>query len=159
MSLIPRHSPSQPITSPELRFLSPGIWHAIHETSLKDPSLSAMLIKYYSLNFFCDHCRGHMNEHIQKNPIDRYRGSLFHWTVDFHNSVNKRLGKKIMTYEEALSIYSREGSEGCSSCTVDAIDHTNGHSSDISVAGKVPLKNAITSSMRPLSSRNPYTQR
>ena len=31
--------------------------------------------------------------------------SLFRWTVDIHNEVNKDLNKKIYSYEEAFKLY------------------------------------------------------
>lgn len=115
MSLTSRGHHSTAASFSALHSLSPGIWYTIHETALKAPSLSSMLIEHYSLNFFCDHCRQHMVKYIQQHPINHE--NLFAWTVDFHNSVNKRLGKKLMTHEEALAVYSGGGE--CSACTVD----------------------------------------
>lgn len=110
-----RHDSSQAVASSELHIFAPGMWRDIHETALKDPPLCMMLIKFHSLNFFCEHCRGHMLNYIQQHPMDAR--NLFPWTVDFHNSVNRRLGKKLMTLEEALAFYSRSSGE-CSACTV-----------------------------------------
>jgi hypothetical protein len=32
---------------------------------------------------------------------------LFRWSVDFHNRVNTKLGKPVVTYEEALEKWTR----------------------------------------------------
>lgn len=32
---------------------------------------------------------------------------LFRWSVDFHNKVNAKLGKPVVTYEEALEKWTR----------------------------------------------------
>lgn len=47
------------------------------------------------------HCKGYIGEHPP--PIKGTAGTkeLFWWTVDFHNAVNKRLGKRIYSRDEA----------------------------------------------------------
>jgi hypothetical protein len=57
----------------------------------------------------CYKCGVNYNRHFKEMPIDEYLGSrelLFAWTVEFHNIVNKELGKATMTLEEAKMKYS-----------------------------------------------------
>lgn len=48
----------------------------------------------------CPHCRIHGTEYIQIHPPES-AGDLFYWSWEFHNNVNGRLGKPIMSYEDA----------------------------------------------------------
>ena len=46
----------------------------------------------------------------EADPIINYldtRQSLFKYTVDLHNQVNKRLGRKYMPYEDVVELYRR----------------------------------------------------
>ncbi len=58
----------------------------------------------------CDDCRKHALNYITtyENELDEIcssRSSLFKFFVDFHNSVNERLNKKTMSYQEAIDLY------------------------------------------------------
>ena len=54
----------------------------------------------------CERCRQHYNKELGLTPPDiTSRDSLFKWTVDIHNKVNKRLGKDTITYDEAYVIW------------------------------------------------------
>jgi hypothetical protein len=48
----------------------------------------------------CPGCQMHAASYLKEHPVDLAR--LFHWSVDFHNSVNKRTGKREFTYDEAF---------------------------------------------------------
>lgn len=53
----------------------------------------------------CYKCSINYKKHLDDLPIDKYLSdnmSLFRWTVDFHNIVNKELGKKEWSFEETL---------------------------------------------------------
>jgi len=53
----------------------------------------------------CPGCSVHCYDYITKNPpplnTDQPIDTLFNYTIDFHNSVNKRLNKLELTYAEA----------------------------------------------------------
>ena len=56
----------------------------------------------------CQKCRIHYTQRLERNPIINYldsKQSLFKYTVDLHNQVNKSLNKKIYTYDEVVDIY------------------------------------------------------
>lgn len=85
----------------------PGIWFAIHLMAYKtdkDITLKRPFLTYINAlaeNFPCGECRGHFKNYLSTNPPDKAQ-ELFKWTWEFHNAVNKRLGKKQFTYEESL---------------------------------------------------------
>jgi hypothetical protein len=94
----------------------PKLWFVIHTFALnfpKNPSYDD--IRTYE-EFFnnlkstipCYKCKIHYTEELEKNPIINYltdTETLFKYTVDFHNIVNKRLKKKTYNYNEAYKIY------------------------------------------------------
>jgi hypothetical protein len=46
---------------------------------------------------------------LSLNEVDIYQSlSLFHWSWEIHNNINKRLHKPLITYENALSIYTKK---------------------------------------------------
>lgn len=49
----------------------------------------------------CDECLFHAKAYLKSNPPDSYRYisyGMYQWSVDFHNTVNRRLGKGNWTY-------------------------------------------------------------
>ena len=91
----------------------PFIWHLIHNIAFLLPSNEYFInYKQYYINFFyslkevipCPICRNHYNSLINNNSPMKCsdKQSLIQWTIDIHNNVNNRLGKKQFTSEEAL---------------------------------------------------------
>ena len=59
----------------------------------------------------CASCREHSTGYIEEkmdklDDICSNKDKLFNFFVDFHNFVNKRLNKPIMSYDEATKLYS-----------------------------------------------------
>lgn len=53
-------------------------------------------------NLPCPGCSDHCSEYVSDNPPPTHsRTVLKKWAYDFHNSVNRRTGKRELTYEEA----------------------------------------------------------
>lgn len=131
-------------TNPKI--IGPGTWRIIH-TQARNVSLIPIenpeqiskaeddfikLLKSICADFGCPVCRVHCGEYIQNNPPESAKGLLtligdkkieigmFRWTWEFHNVVNKRLGKTIMSFENAYKIFYREG-ESCSKVCNDAV--------------------------------------
>lgn len=86
-------------------------WHMIHCVALNYPENPTELDKQKYLGFFnaladtlpCEICGQHFKKEMEKRPPDlKDRESLFNWTVDVHNAVNKRNGKRPLSYTEAL---------------------------------------------------------
>jgi hypothetical protein len=55
----------------------------------------------------CGECQRHWAEFRMDRPPDW--ANYFDWTVEAHNSVNHRLGKKILTTDEAKALYQDSG--------------------------------------------------
>ena len=86
-------------------------WHFIHFVALTYPEKPTEEDKKDYLNFFnslqktlpCPICAEHFKENMEKIPIKlEDRESLFKWTVDIHNEVNRKNSKKILSYDEAI---------------------------------------------------------
>mmetsp|Transcript_72872 Transcript_72872/g.126509 ORF Transcript_72872/g.126509 Transcript_72872/m.126509 type:complete len:243 (+) Transcript_72872:189-917(+) len=53
----------------------------------------------------CPPCGQNLAKHMEKNPIEPHLGtreSLVRWMVDLHNMVNREIGKRELTRDEAL---------------------------------------------------------
>lgn len=93
----------------------PGTWIVSHVLGLvSDQSGMKKDYRFFSLYIYrmvhalpCGECRKHAVKYFDEFPIPKSKdaGSLFEWTVTFHNTVNKRLNKPIMTMTEAQNLY------------------------------------------------------
>ena len=96
----------------------PAFWFSLHNGAAKYPiSASPMTIermKNYIIGLPvmlpCEKCQYHATNHIMKNKdkldeICSGRDSLFAFFVDFHNIVNKKYNKPVMSVEEASNLY------------------------------------------------------
>jgi len=105
-------------------YAGPGAWYIIHSQSIGDPKTYLELIRQLSIKFFCDNCLIHMREYLKLNPPENFQNilverngkqeklGLFLWAWQFHNDVNKRLGKPLMSWETACDLYLK--SDSCS---------------------------------------------
>ena len=96
----------------------PPFWYTLHNGAYHYPEHSSPLHSERMKNFIigipvmipCATCKEHATAFIEKhrsqlNDICSSRDSLFKFFVDFHNQVNKRYKKPVLSYEEAYSIY------------------------------------------------------
>ena len=99
----------------------PSFWFTLHNGSLHYPknptNYIKNIMKYRILaipyELPCENCKQHAQAYIQSRNIDnvvKTRTNLFNFYVDFHNEVNKRYGKKIVSYDEAEKIWSGKDS-------------------------------------------------
>ena len=59
----------------------------------------------------CIICRNHFIQFCNKNNIESVvssRSNLFYFFLDCHNEINKKTGKKIISYDEAFEYYSND---------------------------------------------------
>jgi hypothetical protein len=101
-----------------------GIWFSIHAFAKRCDLISRadifnLYIRSIILELKCLNCKKHAIDYVQNNEINYDLVStipnyLFLWTVDFHNTVNRRIGKPVLTYEEAFSLF--EDNEVCTDC-------------------------------------------
>lgn len=107
------------------RKIGPGSWGVMHSLARKNTSLEGQkfvirVIEDIIRTFPCMECRGHAMEYLAKNPLHTSspKGvggedggnefTVFEWTVDFHNFVNKRLHKDYIDVQDALKLWSGE---------------------------------------------------
>ena len=119
-------------------YIGPGTWHtlqtmAFHARSKKDQLGFIKQMKLICNYFPCEKCRGHCKEYIKNHPLEEYLGAtieqpnigadmalgMFIWVWKFHNSVNNRIGKNIMSWEQAFQLYANtnEQKSDCSKCS------------------------------------------
>ena len=78
----------------------PKLWFVIHTVALNFPDNPTYEIIRQHEDFFnnlkyiipCDKCRLHYTQRLDKNPVTKYlkdSNTLFKYTIDLHNEVNK----------------------------------------------------------------------
>lgn len=104
--------------------------------------------------FPCETCKPHFLTYLRNNPISECN-SLFKWTVDFHNAVNVRLGKKIVELPEALEMFQTGNLPGCEACKLHAHHNTVANQSPNSNSSDVPNGSTpITKTPAQMQARN-----
>lgn len=96
----------------------PVVWKLLHNTAINYPLCPSDYVKNQMKNFIlsltvlipCEKCRGHTAKYIEKHrdkldEIVSSRDNLFAFFVDFHNQVNKRYNKPIISVNEAIKLY------------------------------------------------------
>ena len=96
----------------------PSFWFTVHNGASKYPIKASPLTKERTKNFLlglpvwipCESCKEHCTAYIENNYsnmdyICDGRENLFNFLVDFHNIVNKRYKKPIMSHEDARKLY------------------------------------------------------
>lgn len=115
-------------------YVGPGTWISIHKSSLY---LTAdEFIKFVNglqRSFSCANCKEHFGDYLKEKPPSKYKNikiryhnktldlGMFLWSWEFHNAVNKRLGKPILSWESACQLFVDENFDGveCSkSCQI-----------------------------------------
>lgn len=101
----------------------PFFWHTIHLVALGYPKEPTYAEKKAAREFYeslihlipCPTCKLHYADHLKQTPVQPSldtRKDLFTWTVDLHNKVNRSLGKREVTEQEAIAFYSTLGERG-----------------------------------------------
>jgi hypothetical protein len=92
--------------------LMAALWKELHMRALTYEGLndthfisvwSGKIPRYTSSHCRCAEFWGRWRTY---NPPNFAKDKYFKWTVEAHNAVNSKLKKPLMTYEEALSLYS-----------------------------------------------------
>lgn len=89
------------------------IWTSVHIIALGYPDKPSQEDKENYKRFYtdlwkvipCYKCSLNYQRHLEELPIDDYltdNMSLFRWTVELHNIVNKELGKTPVSFEDSL---------------------------------------------------------
>lgn len=98
--------------------LGPYLWRVLHTVAFSLPPGTIEVRKREEISrfldampgiFTCEECVGHFATLMRDMPPDFSSAEAFaRWTVAAHNSVNSRLGKPTVSYEEAITIHSPE---------------------------------------------------
>lgn len=109
-----------------------GKWDTIHsESVLADDETKqktfCQLIRNMCKTFPCADCKKHFSDYLEKNPPEKYIGvkvrvdnkmeniGMALWAWIFHNVVNTRLKKPIMTWDNFKSVWI-DGIDFCDEC-------------------------------------------
>ena len=95
----------------------PAFWFTLHNGANSYPTNASGLVKERMKWFLlglpeiipCLNCKEHARDHIESSNLEAVcdgHDSLFRFFVDFHNYVNKRYNKPVMTYDDAIKLYS-----------------------------------------------------
>lgn len=111
----------------DTRVWGPLLWKAMHIITFNYPEQPTYDDKQQMRQFFwylalvlpCSACRQHFQQVLKDtNPIENHlesRNDLTRWLVNVHNQVNQRLGKAILSYEQAVQLYERYRVGNCTS--------------------------------------------
>jgi len=114
------------------RIIGPGVWYIIHTVAIEATDDNKKygfitLMNTIKETFPCEECRKHIVEYMENNPFTPYWNiqengrhyGMFKWTWNFHNTVNRRLGKKYVEWETAKGFYDKESPNFhfCTNCT------------------------------------------
>lgn len=85
----------------------PHYWGTLHIAGLYGESLEDFkaLAKSYATLLPCKKCLRHYRTVLAEYPVDSVT-LPFEWSVVVHNAVNKRLGKPVMTVDQARAFWS-----------------------------------------------------
>ena len=96
----------------------PPLWFSLHNASAYYPEKASPAHAERMKNIIiglpvllpCETCKEHATAYIENNKhklseICKTKQEVFKFFVDFHNYVNQRLGKKVLTFEEAYALY------------------------------------------------------
>jgi hypothetical protein len=96
----------------------PSLWQFIHTITIIDfegnneNNNQNALLRLINVQHVipCGSCRSHYIENLKDvKQLDLKKPMvLFYWSVDFHNKVNKRLGKPVLSYNEAINLWCKK---------------------------------------------------
>lgn len=105
----------------------PAGWKFLHTITFAYPDQPTLQQQRSATDLFtslqdmlpCPACQGHYQEFLKQNPIPVSNAvDLQKWLVNLHNSVNQRLQKPLVTYEQAKQMYTTPTSESKASPTL-----------------------------------------
>jgi hypothetical protein len=96
----------------------PAFWFTLHNGAIKYPVSASPLCASRMKGFImgipvmipCEKCADHATAYIESiwptiDTVVNSRTNLFKFFFNFHNTVNKRLGKPEMSYDAAVKMY------------------------------------------------------
>lgn len=86
------------------------LWEELHTLQWKSYEETKEWFKHWCIRLPCGECKAHWLKLIAEfSPDEAFKNSddYFKWTVDAHNKVNERLGKPIISLEEAKRLWKK----------------------------------------------------
>lgn len=82
----------------------PNLWGTLHLLCITG-TITPEFVKEFANSIPCAMCAGHFQDILKENPFPESRDpvDLFEWSVYLHNLVNDRIGKPLMTADQALT--------------------------------------------------------
>lgn len=146
--------------------IGPGCWYALHTASWKartDEQIDAFIQFFKEIieRFPCGDCHKHAKEYFRTNNIEENRNQtyefastelsngipkerigIFIYIVDFHNAVNRRLGKPQVARKDAYNAYLNDSTGTCAiGCEEKSLNKEgkNNNSESLSNGGNVSV--------------------
>jgi hypothetical protein len=95
---------------PAWEFLHAGTWAYPENPTKEQQTLARIFYESLPYQLPCGVCEGHCANYIRDNPpATKNRESLTRWLWNFHNAVNKRLGKPEHPWEKVVDKFSTDG--------------------------------------------------
>ena len=127
------------------KYIGPGTWSVIHTLAYNATTNESKeaFIKHMTIicnQFPCETCREHAIKYLKENPMSEYldvvtegkKLGLFTWTWQFHNAVNHRIGKSILSWDMALHIYEQyKSGKHDGVCSKDCSDPDHQHKNKV----------------------------
>ena len=92
----------------------PSLWRVLHSFSfaiqnstpenIKQRNEFIAFVESLKTMLPCEECRLHFVDYLENNS-PRHASNLALWTFNFHNEVNKRLGKPQFSFEDVSQVY------------------------------------------------------
>lgn len=107
----------------DIRRWGPSMWHSFHVVCMvKDMKQSDTEVQKRTSQWIqalpgvlpCPTCAVHLKELYETMPTPsptKDEFEVFRWSVEIHNHVNKRLGKPIVSFEDAAKLYFDKGTD------------------------------------------------
>ena len=92
--------------SPLPELWGPAMWLMIHLVAHSSPGnvhIFQRMMTALARAIPCETCKTHLSDYLRQHPI-RNNNNIFQWSVDLHNAVNERLGKDVVSLEEATRL-------------------------------------------------------
>lgn len=90
------------------------MWDHIHQRSIcwpREPTPTQVAAELYYIEALleslpCEECKTHALEYFRTHPINLYQNMGYRfWGFNFHNSVNARLQKDILSFSDFEDLY------------------------------------------------------
>ena len=99
------------------QFWGPQLWYILHIISFEYPEIPNEITKRTYHDFYaslkdvlpCSECRRHYKEYLHTFPLTPHldsRDTLIKWVHELHNIININTGKRSISLDEMIDIYS-----------------------------------------------------